>query len=159
MDLEQLLLKVSMDTISGVWILQGNNYRFAFVADHDDLSRSAGQSLYISKQSMSENPLAWFAPALSIFGNCLPDTRLLLLRLLSRTNVTVPSSLISPNSLFNFKTLFVDMAFTRNCETRHLVLQKTLCHTQWLPCRRLAFQSVFPSRSGYFVNNLVTNMI
>ena len=49
MDLEQLLLRVSMDTISGVWILQGDNYRFAFVADHDDLSRSAGQSLVYFK--------------------------------------------------------------------------------------------------------------
>jgi hypothetical protein len=38
-----------------------------------------------SKQSFSENPLTWFAPALSIPGNCLPDIRLLLLKLLSRT--------------------------------------------------------------------------
>jgi hypothetical protein len=78
MDLELLLLKVSMDTISVSAYYKDNNYRFAFVADHDNLSRSAAPitllTIYFLKQSLSENPYTWFTPALSILGNCSPDT-------------------------------------------------------------------------------------
>ena len=148
MDLEPLPLRVSMDTMSGVWIVQGKQLPLRICCRPWWFEQKRRANHFVDDIFFKTIVVR---KSLDLGRSCPIHPRQLFPRCQA---LIVAASLPHQRNHFlisdftEFSLQFQNFIrwhgiFYKKCETRHLVLQLTLCHTQWIPCRRLAYPGPF----------------